>query len=110
MTHHPTDFYIAHRSVDLGNGPVWCNITDGPCDYAELIEVRLPWDEQAPTLQNTRIWHFQDDVPTRDVTEDVIGAFYRQHPDVYCNDADHADLMQSSRLLALVAPFKVYEA
>ena len=99
MTKHPTDFYIAHRTVDLGKGPVWANLTDGPCDYAELIDERLPWDEQAPTLENTRIWHFQGDVPCRDVTEDVLDCFYSIYPDVYSSESALDSIKSEAKIL-----------
>lgn len=87
MTTHPANFYIAHRTIDLGEGPVWGSLTDGPCDLGELMEIYLPFDEQAPTMENTRIWHFQGDVPTRDVTEDILDAFYVVNPSLYSSEA-----------------------
>lgn len=77
---HPTDFYVAHR-LFAGRafiaGPVWGALTDGPEDRNEVIDRLNEWarDPEAwnsPDLTTLRVWHFQDDVPPRDVTEDVL--------------------------------------
>jgi hypothetical protein len=79
MTPHPQDFYTAHRVFTgraFPNGPVWGALTDGPEDLEDVLE-RLwgmrseAWGEM-PTRDVVMIWHFQDDVPPRDVTEDVL--------------------------------------
>lgn len=82
MTTHPTDFYIAHHLYSgraFPNGPVWGCLTDGPEELSEVLD-RLRdlsigphvMTNDIPSLENVRIWHFQDDVPARDVTEDVL--------------------------------------
>jgi hypothetical protein len=83
MTAHPTDFYIAHRLFRFGRlGQTvaqWGNLTDGPVDKAQLMEdLRNDPSRNLPSLQNLRVWRFQDDVPPRDVTEDVLDEFFAQ--------------------------------
>jgi hypothetical protein len=79
MTTHPTDFYVAHRLYRfwrLGSVEAWGNLTDGPADKAQLMEgLRNDPSRDMHSLQNLRVWHFQDDVPPRDVTEDIINEF-----------------------------------
>ncbi len=79
---HPTDFYIAHRvfaGVAFPKGPVWGSLTDGPEYLEDVVEQIIDGmcyyelsDHVAPSLDTVRVWHFQDDVPPRDVTEDVL--------------------------------------
>lgn len=81
MTIHPTDFYIAHRLYTLNRNHVtvtkWGSFTDGPEDRQSvlyLIADALPehGNGQPLSLDNLRVWHFQSDVPVRDVTEDML--------------------------------------
>lgn len=78
MTKHPTDFYTAHRLFTFQRQgktvTEWGGLTDGPADRAELMEALHEFDSY-PTLQTLRVYHFQADVPARDVTEDVIDMF-----------------------------------
>lgn len=78
---HPTDFYIAHRLFRFGRNVAqiiqtaeeWGNLTDGPADKAQLMDsLRNDPSRDQHSLQNLRVWHFQTDVPPRDVTEDII--------------------------------------
>lgn len=77
---HPTDFYIAHRLFRFGrlgqDREEWGNLTDGPADKAQLMDdLRNDPSHDQHSLQNLRVWHFQADVPPRDVTEDIINEF-----------------------------------
>ena len=77
-TPHPQNFYVAHRLFPgkRGTAPAWGALTDGPEELDDVI-ARI-WDMRSeqwgymPTLEQVRVWHFQDDVPPRDVTEDVL--------------------------------------
>ena len=82
MTHpHPTEFYIAHRLFTFGrNGQTvteWGSLTDGPADRADVLEaIREDRGVAQLSLQTLRVYHFQADVPARDVTEDVLADAY----------------------------------
>jgi hypothetical protein len=70
---HPSDFYVAHHLYSgraFPKGPVWGALTDGPEEWREVID-RINELEDA-SLETVRVWHFQDDVPARDVTEDML--------------------------------------
>lgn len=73
---YPRTFYIAHmlfEGAPFREGGEWGEITDGPADWSDLREaIVCHFRAEPPTLANLRIWHFQPDVPARDVTEDVI--------------------------------------
>ena len=71
---HPTNFYIAHRVYSgraFPNGPTWGAMTDGPEDRAALVD-RISSDFPEADLGTLRVWRFQDDVPARDVTDDIL--------------------------------------
>lgn len=86
---HPQDFYIAHRvyTFSRNHQPVteWGAMTDGPEDREGILERVTDWMKEArsmawpvkeahePSLATLRVWHFQADVPARDVTEDILG-------------------------------------
>ena len=75
---HPTDFYIAHRVFSGApfKAPIWGSMTDGPEDrddvVARILDDMIRRDCSEPSLATVKVWHFQDDVPPRDVTEDVL--------------------------------------
>jgi hypothetical protein len=82
---HPTNFFIAHRLFSgraFPKGPVWGALTDGPEDRGEVVDRICEWaaedDDQKPSLATLRVWWFQDDVPVRDVTEDVLAEAFAQ--------------------------------
>jgi len=71
---HPTDFYTAHRIFagrSFPNGPVWGGLTDGPETRNEVID-RILSEFPEATLETLIVWRFQDDVPARDVTDDIL--------------------------------------
>lgn len=71
---HPKDFYIAHHLYSgraFPKGPVWGALSDGPEDRRQVIDRINEMGDDA-TLATIRVWHFQDDVPARDVTEDIL--------------------------------------
>ena len=71
---HPTDFYTAHRIFSgrsFPNGPVWGALTDGPETRSEVID-RIVNECPEATLSTLIVWRFQDDVPARDVTDDIL--------------------------------------
>jgi hypothetical protein len=86
MNAHPSNFYVAHRLFSgLRNhpGPVWGAMTDGPEDRGEVVDRICEWaadsdDADKPSLSTLRVWWFQDDVPVRDVTEDVLAEAFAQ--------------------------------
>lgn len=77
---HPTDFYVVHAHFTfLRLGQLvqsWGSLSDGPCDRTEALDCISdhfhPRDMPRPTLQNVRVFHFPDDAPARDVTEDIL--------------------------------------
>jgi hypothetical protein len=73
MIPHPKDFYIAHRVYTLRTGPAWGALTDGPDDKTEMTDrIADSFHDEPPTLKTLRVWHFTEDCPARDVTEDFI--------------------------------------
>lgn len=80
MTHHiphPTDFFIVHTLMTFSRNrlPVtqWGILSDGPYDRAEAVAaITDHFRDGPPTLGNLRVFHFRDDAPARDVTEDFI--------------------------------------
>jgi hypothetical protein len=106
---HPADFYIVH-ALFIGRafprGPVWGNLTDGPADRAEAFEAINEHTDDAPTLGNLRVFHFRDDAPARDVTEDFILEWEAAHAptedemleQIACDRADdHAHMLAEAR-------------
>jgi hypothetical protein len=80
---HPSSFYVAHILYSgraFPKGPVWGALTDGPEELAEVIDRLNGWErDDAPTIATLKVWRFQDDVPPRDVTEDVLAAWADSH-------------------------------
>lgn len=71
---HPKDFYIAHAVYSgraFPSGPVWGSLTDGP-EYRDKVISRILDDFPEADTGTLRVWRFQDDVPARDVTEDIL--------------------------------------
>jgi hypothetical protein len=101
---HPTDFFIVHAHFTfLRQGqPVqqWGSLSDGPCDRIEALDAISDHfhkrDMPRPTLANVRVFHFQADVPARDVTEDLLAELEVEPADDEaaeqdaCNRADDA--------------------
>lgn len=79
---HATDFYIVHAHFTfLRQGQIvqqWGSLSDGPYDRDEALDAIADHfhkrDMPRPTLANVRVFHFQPDVPARDVTEDMLAA------------------------------------
>jgi hypothetical protein len=77
---HPADFYIAHRLYTFRrlhkSVTEWGSFTDGPEDRQHVLDLVADWQheggEHTPALTTLRVWHFQADVPARDVTEDIL--------------------------------------
>ena len=74
---HPASFYIAHRFYPKHG---WGMLTDGPEELSEVLDRIGQWSQGSgpdvvPALETLRVWRFQDDVPPRDVTEDVLANF-----------------------------------
>lgn len=73
---HATDFYVVHALFSgrsFPRGPVWGSLSDGPYDRDEAtVAIDNHFRDNAPTLGNLRVYHFRDDAPARDVTEDFI--------------------------------------
>ena len=83
MTPHPTDFYTAFRLFHFGRlghtVAQWGNLTDGPVDLAQLLDdIRNDPSADRPTLATLKVWHFRDDAPPRDVTEDVLAEAFAE--------------------------------
>lgn len=71
---HPTNFYAANRLYSgraFPKGPVWGALTDGPEEREQLL-TRICDDFPEADLETLVVWHHQDDVPCRIVTEDVL--------------------------------------
>jgi hypothetical protein len=98
MVPHATDFYIAHHLYSnpraFPNGPVWGALSDGPEDRRQVIDRinELVDEGTEPTLKNVRVWHFQADVPVRDVTEDIIADAEKIAEDLRDIDDDLRDV------------------
>lgn len=78
---HPADFYVAHRLFIVSRRgeptPEWGGLTEGPADLTDVLREIGEWAGSpvalnAPSPATLRVWHFQPDVPARDVTEDVL--------------------------------------
>lgn len=77
---HPTDFYVVHAHFTfLRQGQLvqqWGSLSDGPVGRDEALDAISDHfskrDSAKPTLDNVRVFHFQADVPARDVTEDML--------------------------------------
>lgn len=73
---HPADFYVVHALFSgraFPRGPVWGSLSAGPYDRDEAtVAIDNHFRDNAPTLGNLRVFHFRDDAPARDVTEDFI--------------------------------------
>lgn len=75
MHPHPADFYVAHQLFtfhrDHQEVTQWGSLTDGPADRADVLD-SIREMKITPTLAVLRVYHFRDDAPARDVTEDMI--------------------------------------
>ncbi len=80
---HPTDFYLANRIYHLtrqGRPSIeWGALTDGPESLDDVVEKIVDYAQscrttqaEQPSIETVKVWRFQDDVPPRDVTEDVM--------------------------------------
>lgn len=77
---HPSDFYVVHAHFTFLRQDQlvqqWGSLSDGPCDRTEALDCISDHfskrDSAKPTLANVRAFHFQDDVPARDVTGDIL--------------------------------------
>ena len=82
MTHPlPPDYYIALRFFYSQDArPMdWGDMCDGACDLGQILDELIKLTTathiiapEQPSLQTLKVWRFQDDVPPRDVTEDVL--------------------------------------
>ena len=76
----PRDFYVAFTLFTFtrlrGEVTEWGNLTDGPHSRTEVLDAISdyfhPKDKPRPSLANVKVFHFRDDAPARDVTEDII--------------------------------------
>jgi hypothetical protein len=88
---HPKEFYIAH-AVHSGrafpSGPVWGALTDGPEDRDQVI-ARICDGFPEADLGTLRVWRFQDDVPARDVTDDILAEVSALQVEPSEDDTDH---------------------
>lgn len=76
-TTHPEDFFVVHALMTFSRNrqPItqWGSLSDGPYDRDEAtVAIDNHFRDNAPTLGNLRVYHFRDDAPARDVTEDFI--------------------------------------
>lgn len=73
---HASDFFIVHALMTFSRNrqelTEWGSLSDGPYDRDETTVAIDNHFEVAPTLGNLRVYHFRDDAPARDVTEDFI--------------------------------------
>lgn len=77
MQTHPQEFFVVHALLTFQRNhrsvTQWGSLSDGPYDRTEALDcISDHFREEAPTLENLRVFHFQDDVPARDVTEDIL--------------------------------------
>lgn len=73
---HPSDFFVVHALMTFSRNrqPItqWGGLSDGPYDRDEAMAAITDHFGHTPTLGNLRVYHFRDDAPARDVTEDFI--------------------------------------
>lgn len=78
---YPSEFFVVHR-LFTGKpfaAPTWGSLSDGPYDRTEALDcIADSFHGEEATLDNLRVWHFQPDVPARDVTEDMIALLVRR--------------------------------
>lgn len=77
-TPHPTEYYLASRLYEgdvFPAGGVWGSLGDGPViGLSDMTDaVTESFGDVTPALDAIKVWHFTDDCPPRDVTEDIIG-------------------------------------
>ena len=83
---YPEDHYQA-QAVHDGE---WGNLTRCPADWDTIIEAIGVMFDERPPLTMIRVWHFQEDVPPRDATEDVMNKMEWPEYDP-AEDSDYLD-------------------